>query len=381
MIEIKNLTKLYGAHKAVDDISFSVQEGEVYGLLGPNGAGKTTTMNILTGYTPATSGSVKIAGYDIFDEASMAKSHIGYLPEHPPLYTDMTPHEYLYFLAELRDIDDTDAAVEKAEQTAGIEEVKHRLIANLSKGYKQRVGLAGAILGGPDVLILDEPTSGLDPKQIIEIRSLIKSLSKGHTVLLSSHILSEVSAVCDKVLIINNGRLVAFDTPDKLSESVAQGHIIKMTLQAAEQDVKNALDNIDDITLDFEECDEQGCVVALITCGEQGDLRYTIGSALADAKVPVLSMQSQTKSLEDVFLQLTSDDFDGGKNSDDDLHGGDDNSADGDTLSPDENAATPDSEPALNEGNCVPKADRESDKEGASDSGKKTTKRKRKDNE
>ena len=215
MITVKELTKRYGAHTAVDALSFTVDKGQIYGLLGPNGAGKSTTMNIITGYISATDGTAEIDGCDIFDSPAEARAKIGYLPEQPPLYTDMTPREYLAFAAELKGLprEQRKAAVEQCMERTNIADVADRLIRNLSKGYRQRVGLACALLGDPPVIILDEPTVGLDPKQIIEIRELIRSLGQEHTVLLSSHILSEVNAVCDKVLIMSHGKLVACDTP------------------------------------------------------------------------------------------------------------------------------------------------------------------------
>ena len=219
MIEIKHLTKKYGDHTAVDDLTFTVKKGQIYGFLGPNGAGKSTTMNMITGYIGATSGDITINGYDIFEEPELAKKSIGYLPEQPPLYMDMTPYEYLRFAAELKKIPKSARKnmIQEIMERTMILDVKDRLIKNLSKGYKQRVGIAQALLGYPEIIILDEPTVGLDPKQIIEIRDLIREIGKQHTVILSSHILSEVSAICDYVLIISNGRLVASDTPENLS--------------------------------------------------------------------------------------------------------------------------------------------------------------------
>ena len=233
MIEVQHLTKRYGSHLAVDDLSFSVQQGVIYGLLGPNGAGKSTTMNILTGYISATSGTVTIDGHDVLEEPGAARACIGYLPEQPPLYPDMTVEEYLRFAAELKGVRRAErfSQVEKAMARTGLESVGRRLIRNLSKGYKQRVGLAGALMGSPKVIILDEPTVGLDPAQMIEIRALIRDLGRTHTVILSSHILSEVQAVCDQVLIIAHGRLVAQGTPDELAGRL-EGH---QTLTATAQ--------------------------------------------------------------------------------------------------------------------------------------------------
>ena len=220
MIQVENLVKKYGNHLAVDHLSFTIEEGKIYGFLGPNGAGKSTTMNIMTGYLGATEGTVEINGHDILKEPELAKKSVGYLPELPPLYTEMTVLEYLRFAAELKKIqrDQREGQIEKVVQMAKLEDVKDRLIQNLSKGYRQRVGLAQAILGFPEIIILDEPTVGLDPKQIIEIRELIRNLAKQHTVILSSHILAEVREVCDYILIIANGKLVASDTPENLEE-------------------------------------------------------------------------------------------------------------------------------------------------------------------
>ena len=233
MIEVKNLVKQYGDHIAVDHLSFTVEKGQIYGFLGPNGAGKSTTMNIMTGYLSATEGEVLINGHNIFEEPEEAKKCIGYLPEQPPLYMDMTPLEYLYFVAELKKIPKADRAQMIADimKLVKITDVCERLIRNLSKGYKQRVGLAQAIMGYPEIIILDEPTVGLDPKQIIEIRDLIKTLSEKHTVILSSHILSEVSAVCDYVMIIAHGKLVASDTPDNLSKLMLGSNVLDLTIK------------------------------------------------------------------------------------------------------------------------------------------------------
>ena len=243
MIQVEHLTKRYGGHLAVDDISFEVEEGIVYGLLGPNGAGKSTTMNILTGYLSASSGTVSIDGHDILEEAGAAKACVGYLPEQPPLYVDMTPREYLLFVAELKKVKRAERIeqVEQAMERTGLIEMENRLIKNLSKGYRQRVGLAAALLGNPKVIILDEPTVGLDPAQVIEIRSLIKELGKDHTVILSSHILSEVSTLCDKVLIIAKGKLVAQGTPEELAQRLTAGSALNITALGEADAVMNAL--------------------------------------------------------------------------------------------------------------------------------------------
>ena len=246
MIEVKNLTKRFGDHLAVDNLSFTVEKGQIYGFLGPNGAGKSTTMNIMTGYLGATSGQVIIDGHDILEEPEEAKACIGFLPELPPLYVDMTVLEYMKFAAELKKLpkekrwDD----IEEAMETAGILDVADRLIKNLSKGYRQRVGLAQALLGMPPIIILDEPTVGLDPKQIIEIRDVIKNLGREHTVILSSHILSEISAVCDHILIISHGKLVASDTPDNLGHLLTGKETLHLKVKGKIADVEAALKTI-----------------------------------------------------------------------------------------------------------------------------------------
>ena len=248
MIEVKNLVKRYGEHKAIDDLSFMVNKGEVVGFLGPNGAGKSTTMNIITGYIPGTEGTIVIDGHDIMEEPLLVKRSIGYLPEIPPLYPDMRVKEYLYFVAELKRVDrkKRNEMVDEIMNMTGIAQRKDQLIKHLSKGYKQRVGLASAIMGYPEVIILDEPTVGLDPMQIIEIRDLIKQLSKDHTVILSSHILSEVSAVCDKVIIINKGKLIVIDTPENLISNMQTSQAITLLVKGEEAVVRKALFTIPD---------------------------------------------------------------------------------------------------------------------------------------
>lgn len=308
MIEVSHLTKRYGNHCAVDDISFTVDDGCIYGLLGPNGAGKSTTMNVITGYLSATSGTVKIDGHDIMEEPREAKSCIGYLPEQPPLYVDMTVREYLMFVAELKGVRPKAARLESIELASGrtgLENMQNRLIRNLSKGYRQRVGIAATLLGDPKVIILDEPTVGLDPAQMIEIRSLIHDLSKTHTVILSSHILSEVQAVCDQVLIIAHGKLVAQGTPEELAGRLAARGVIAATALGGRDAVLNALNQIDGLA-NIQITAEKGNEVSFTASSEAGsDLRAALSKALADAGCPVLSLTSQTMSLEDVFLQLT----------------------------------------------------------------------------
>ena len=308
MIQVEHLTKRYGGHTAVDDISFTVEDGCIYGLLGPNGAGKSTTMNIITGYLSATEGTVTINGHDIAEEPAAAKACIGYLPEQPPLYQDMTVREYLLFVAELkgtRKKADRIAAVENACARTGLQEMEERLIRNLSKGYRQRVGIAGALLGTPKVIILDEPTVGLDPAQMIEIRSLIHDLGKTHTVILSSHILSEVQSVCDRVLIIAHGKLVAQGTPEELAAQLTAKGTITATAQGGRDTVVSAASAVPGLT-DVKVTDEKGGEVSFTAVSTAGtDLRGALSLALAQAGCPVLSLSAETMSLEDVFLQLT----------------------------------------------------------------------------
>lgn len=308
MIEVKNLTKKYGDTVAVDNLSFRVEKGEIYGFLGPNGAGKSTTMNIITGYLAATEGEVLIGGYDILRDAKKAKSLIGYLPEVPPLYQDMTVREYLMFAAQLRSMAKADrlAAVETAEQTMKISDVSQRLIKNLSKGYRQRVGFAQALLGLPEVLILDEPTVGLDPKQIIEIRDLIRELGKNHTVILSSHILSEVSVVCDKIMIMSKGRLVACDTPDHLMELMRPVVRLGIEAKAEEAAVRSLLSKISGIN-DFEirSSKEDGILEIEVEYEHGKNLRDEIALAFAESKCLIVGLKEESASLEDIFLELT----------------------------------------------------------------------------
>jgi len=308
LIEVKNLVKKYGDHLAVDNLSFTVDKGQILGFLGPNGAGKSTTMNIITGYISATEGSVLIDGHDIFDEPEEAKKRIGYLPELPPLYPDMTVKEYLNFVADLKMVKRSEKAqmIARIMRMTKITDVSDRLIKQLSKGYKQRVGLAQAIVGFPDVLILDEPTVGLDPMQIIEIRDLIKSLSKEHTIILSSHILSEVSAVCDTVMIINKGRLIVSDTPDNLSRHIGGSNGLHLEVKGTKDRIKEALSNIKEITrLDFEGKGKEGIVKLTAYSDEENDIREDVFYALSDARCPILNMQSSKMSLEDIFLEVT----------------------------------------------------------------------------
>lgn len=311
MIEVKNLTKRYGNHMAVDHLSFQIQEGQIYGFLGPNGAGKSTTMNMITGYIASTEGTVMINGHDILEEPEEAKKSIGYLPEQPPLYFDMTVLEYLKFAAQLKKIEKSRQKdlIYEAMDMVQITDMKDRLIKNLSKGYKQRVGLAQALLGNPETIILDEPTVGLDPKQIIEIRDLIKSLGERHTVILSSHILSEVSAICDYVMIISHGKLVASDTPENLAKLMEGENSLELTVRGEKSRIQAALKEFSQVEeLDFTQSEEKGAEdVRLKTRGNE-DVREEIFYALANARLPILRMQAVHVSLEDIFLELTSDD-------------------------------------------------------------------------
>lgn len=308
MIEVKNLVKRYGDHLAVNGLCFTVEEGQIYGFLGPNGAGKSTTMNIITGYLAATEGEVRINGFDIMEEPEKAKKCIGYLPEIPPLYPDMTVLEYLRFAAELKKIpkEKREKHIKEIMDLVRITDMQKRLIKNLSKGYKQRVGLAQAVLGYPPIIILDEPTVGLDPKQIIEIRDLIRSLGKKHTVILSSHILSEVSAVCDYVMIISGGKLVASDTPDNLSRLTLGSNTVELSVRGEKTKVEKVLGNICEIQeVTYRQSEIPGCMDLSVTTAKDQDIRETLFYQMADAKCPILRMNSSTMSLEDVFLQLT----------------------------------------------------------------------------
>lgn len=311
LIEVNNLVKKYGSHTAVDGLTFTVGKGQIYGFLGPNGAGKSTTMNILTGYLAATGGSVIIDGHDILKEPEEAKKRIGYLPEVPPLYMDMTVREYLGFAAQLKKIKKAGRAEAIADvmELTKITDMGDRLIRNLSKGYRQRAGLAQALLGYPEVIILDEPTVGLDPKQIIEIRDLIKSLGKKHTVILSSHILSEVSAVCDHILIISHGKLVASDTPENLGRRMTGSRVLELTIKGKKTAVLNLLNEADGVK-SAEACgvEDDNMVRVHVQAREGRDIREELFYLLAENKCPILEMKQDNVSLEDVFLELTSDD-------------------------------------------------------------------------
>ena len=309
MIEINHLVKKYGSHVAVDDLSLTVEPGKIYGFLGPNGAGKSTTMNIITGYLAATSGEVKINGFDVLKQPEEAKKCVGYLPELPPLYMDMTVKEYLDFVAELKKLEKSLRAgyVKEAMKITKTEEVSGRLIRNLSKGYRQRVGFAQAVLGYPEILILDEPTVGLDPKQIIEIRDLIKELGKKHTIILSSHILSEISAVCDHVFIISHGKLVASDSTENLLERMTGAQEIELLVKAEEETAETAIREVAQVErCEKTESKEDGAVQLLVTAKKDADVREAIYHTCVEHHMPILEMKAASKSLEDVFLELTS---------------------------------------------------------------------------
>ena len=309
MIEINHLVKKYGSHVAVDDLSLTVVPGKIYGFLGPNGAGKSTTMNIITGYLAATSGEVKINGFDVLKQPEEVKKCVGYLPELPPLYMDMTVKEYLDFVAELKKLEKSLRAgyVKEAMKITKTEEVSGRLIRNLSKGYRQRVGFAQAVLGYPEILILDEPTVGLDPKQIIEIRDLIKELGKKHTIILSSHILSEISAVCDHVFIISHGKLVASDSTENLLERMTGAQEIELLVKAEEDTAETAIREIAQVErCEKTESKEDGAVQLLVTAKKDADVREAIYHTCVEHHMPILEMKAASKSLEDVFLELTS---------------------------------------------------------------------------
>lgn len=308
MIEVKHLTKRYGSHTAVDDLSFVIEKGKIYGFLGPNGAGKSTTMNIITGYLGASEGEVLVGGHSIMDEPIEAKKLIGYLPEIPPLYMDMTVGEYLCFVAKAKGIalSELRKSVAGVMAQTGIRDINARLIRNLSKGYRQRVGIAQALLGNPEVIILDEPTVGLDPAQIIEIRELIRELGKDHTIVLSSHILSEVQAVCDAIMIISRGRLVASDTPENLTALFAGTATIKMEVLANENKALAILKSVD-VTegVEISAADERTSHVEITLENTAQDIREKLFRAFAAADCPILEMTRSHASLEDVFLELT----------------------------------------------------------------------------
>ena len=311
MIEVRNLTRKYGDTYAIKDLNFTIDKGKVYGFLGPNGAGKSTTMNILTGYLAATEGSVVVNGHDILEEPKEARACIGYLPEQPPLYQDMTVREYLDFAAELKGIpaNQRKSSVEEAMSVLVLETVSQRLIRNLSKGYKQRVGFAQALLGDPEILILDEPTVGLDPKQIIEIRSLIRELGQKHTVILSSHILSEVSEVCDHIMIISRGQLVASDSTEELMKRMQPVTALRITAVADSSTVRQALSEYGEIIdASVSDTEEAGVVSVEVQYDSDRDLRMEIAKKFTEYGCTIIEMSTEKATLEDIFLELTAED-------------------------------------------------------------------------
>ena len=309
MISVEHLTKCYGDFTAVDDLSFEIGEGHVYGFLGPNGAGKSTTMNIMTGCLSATAGHVRIDGYDIFDEPDKAKKLIGYLPEHPPLYMNETPLEYLTFVGEAKGLrgEELNRQIDTVIGLTKIEHMKHRRISALSKGYQQRGGIAQALLGNPKVIILDEPTVGLDPIQIIEIRDLIKELGKTHTVIFSSHILSEVQAICDQILMIAHGKLVAFDDPQKLEKTLLSSNEITLTTDATEDELREILSSVDHITEVTTGIVAEKWTVARIKTDHNNiyDLSRDVFLAFTKSKNVILEMSLKKGTLEDIFIELS----------------------------------------------------------------------------
>ncbi len=311
MIEVQNLTKRYGRVTAVDDISFRVERGEILGFLGPNGAGKTTTMRILTGYMPATEGKALVAGFDVFDQPIEAKRRTGYLPETPPLYPDMTVQEYLSFVAKIKGVPPAERRerVQQVMVRTRVDDMASRLTSKLSKGYRQRVGLAQALIHNPDVLILDEPTAGLDPKQIIETRQLIKQLAGDHTIILSTHILPEVSQTCERVVIINKGRVVAVDTPDNLTARLQGSQTMYVQIDANGADAVSALGRVPGVTR-VVESDRKAGIVGYEVEGERGrDIRRDLARAVVGSNWGLLELRPMRMSLEEIFLSLTTEDL------------------------------------------------------------------------
>ena len=307
MIEVKNITKKYGSFTAVDNISFKIEEGEIIGLLGPNGAGKSTTMNMITGYIEPTEGEISIEGYDISKKAKKAKAQIGYMPEGVPLYSDLTVKEFVTYMAELKKVDrkTRKEKVEKIIEQTGLKEVEKKLTRNLSRGYKQRVSMAGALVGEPKILILDEPTVGLDPKQITEIRALIKELGNTHTIILSSHILSEVSQICNKVIIINKGKIVAIDTPENLEKKVSTNNATYVTVEDTEnkiETIKEKIPEIKNFTLIKE--NEDGTKQYVLESDKDVDLRKIVFNEFAKENITIFEMKNADTTLEDAFMKL-----------------------------------------------------------------------------
>ena len=311
MIEVKNVTKKYPNIKAVDNINFTIKDGEVVGFLGPNGAGKTTTMNMITGFIEPTEGQIIINGFDIVKKSKKAKKQIGYMPEGVPLYTELTAREFVNYMAELKDVKakERKEAVEKAIEETGLKDVQNKLIKNLSRGYKQRVSMAGALVGNPEVIILDEPTVGLDPKQITEIRSLIKELGKKHTVILSSHILSEVSQICERVIIINHGKIVAIDTPENLENKTKEKNTILVTVEDKNENMKNLKEEVKEIEeIKLVKDNEDGTKQYAVTSADKVDLRKKIFEILPKQDITIFELKKDESTLEDAFIKLIDSD-------------------------------------------------------------------------
>ena len=310
MVEVRNLTKRYGANLAVDHVSFTIEEGSIVGFLGPNGAGKSTTMNIITGYLSATEGSVTVSGKNTLDDPNEVKRMIGYLPEQPPLYLDMTVKEYLNFVYELKKANQPrQQHIKEICELVKIDNVYDRLVGNLSKGYKQRVGIAQALIGNPPVLILDEPTVGLDPKQIIEIRTLIKNLGRNHTVILSSHILPEVQAVCERIIVINNGKLVADGATDTLAHDLSQDHRLIMRADGPGREILHAIEAMERVVDVYSLGEkEEGAYEFSVESAPDVDIRRDLFALMARNGWPILALKNTDLTLEDLFLQLTSTD-------------------------------------------------------------------------
>jgi len=310
LIEVDHLTKSYGKNVAVNDISFTVSKGEILGFLGPNGAGKTTTMRILTGYLPATSGSARIAGFDVFEKSMEVRRRIGYLPENPPLYPDMAVHTYLEFVARIKGVAGADIAnrVDRAMEMTNLKDRREELIKRLSRGFKQRVGIAQAVVHNPDVVILDEPTVGLDPKQIIEVRRLIKGLAGEHTIILSTHILPEASQTCDRVVIINRGRIAAVDTPDNLTKQLKGSERVQMEVKGEEEALREAIEHVDGITkIDVQAIEDSDHLKVLVESEPGTDLRVKLAPAVIGKGLDLFELRAVSLSLEDIFLQLTTE--------------------------------------------------------------------------
>lgn len=311
MIEVKNVTKKYPNFKAVDNINFTIKDGEVVGFLGPNGAGKTTTMNMITGFIEPTEGQIIINGFDIVKKSKKAKKQIGYMPEGVPLYTELTAREFVNYMAELKDVKakERKEAVEKAIEETGLKDVQNKLIKNLSRGYKQRVSMAGALVGNPEVIILDEPTVGLDPKQITEIRSLIKELGKKHTVILSSHILSEVSQICERVIIINHGKIVAIDTPENLENKTKEKNTILVTVEDKNEKIKKLKEEVKEIEeIKLVKDNEDGTKQYAVTSADKVDLRKKIFEILPKQDITIFELKKDESTLEDAFIKLIDSD-------------------------------------------------------------------------